>query len=150
MKLKDLSKIKSSFKLDGKKYNLNAFTLADRIWVEEEFEKDGRNGLFVSADLLDAGDPVIYLKFAYRLLDNNDFKSFDDFAKKFKNNKDIINTLYSPVCKLIIESNSEVTEDNQDLNKLKKKLVMRMTGFIFMIFSLLVMAIVCKIFWDLL
>jgi len=148
MKLKDLSKIKSSFKLDGKKYNLNAFTLADRIWVEEEFEKDGRNGLFVSADLLDAGDPVIYLKFAYRLLDNNDFKSFDDFAKKFKNNKDIINTLYSPVCKLIIESNSEVTEDNQDLNKLKKKLVMRMTGFIFMIFSLLVMAIVCKIFWD--
>lgn len=127
IKLEDLNPRSSEFELNGKVYILKPFTFTIRVWAATEFAtKENDNGLFVLAGMIrnleaniDASLSAVTRVIYKLLVDNSDFKDYEDFFNKVAKYSKIM-PMYYALVECIGFSEPQISELEKEQLEVKK------------------------------
>lgn len=119
--INDLNPRNSTFKLNGKEYELKKFSLAIQVWANDEFATpENKNGLEVLSQKVTNLDADAIARCCYRMLvDKSDFGSFENFLDKFKDYYTLLEVLLIPFseCLGVSQPSKEDIEEDLELKK---------------------------------
>lgn len=159
IKYEDLNPVCSSFRFQGKDFELRPFDLAAQVWAHNEFAtKENKNGVEVlSQRIQDTTDFEPLLKCAWHLLKRKrHFGFYDEFVKQIDKGDDesdkikILGEIYRAFVETLGVSQPQLDTIEEELELKKPKaaesLRPRLAMLSFMIFSLLGMVILWMLF----
>ncbi len=129
LNLNELRPIKSTFKLKGKDYTLNPYTLEMQSWTDERFKNDKYSGqvilsegfLRIARNKSEEIDLVNLCILAFELLeDKSDFDDAVNFIEHFNTPASILRILMPAISECMGNAQPIIDEDELELKKPKE------------------------------